>query len=82
MSDPVINKINILLPSTVYTTFYIIFILSKQFSAFVLHTLVLIYCLIKATEVIDKRNKYMESIPRTIRLNYLNYSDEIYTHIP
>ena len=73
MSDPAINKITTLLLISIYT----IFILSKYLSIFVLDILILIYCVIKAVDSINKRNKYIQNIPKSVRLNYINYPDEI-----
>jgi hypothetical protein len=77
MSDHAINKITTLLPLTIYTAFYIIFTLSKHLSVFIIQTLVLIYCVIKAIERIDERNKYIKHISNSFRLNLINYPEEV-----
>lgn len=77
MSNLAINKITTLLLISIYTTFYITFTLSKHLSIFILNILVLIYCVMKAINHIDERNKYIQHIPKAIRLNLINYPEEL-----
>lgn len=77
MSDPAINKITTLLLISIYTAFYVTFTLSKYLSVFILNILVLIYCVMKAINHIDERNKYIQRIPKAIRLNLINYPEEL-----
>jgi hypothetical protein len=76
MSSNIKNRL-IFITSSIYFVILIGFTLSKIFTTLAINLLALIYSVIKATEIIDKRNRYIKHIPRAIRLNYINYKDEI-----